>query len=226
MASTARPLPEAVALRLAGRDGIALAADAYGDPSHPPVLLLHGGGQTRFAWGGTAAELAADGWYAIAMDLRGHGESAWDPAGDYGVRAFVDDLHHVLSQLPARPVLVGASLGGIASLLAEGESDAPVCSALVLVDIAPKIEGSGALRIIQFMQGNADGFASLEEAADAVAAYLPHRERPRDLSGLARNLRRTDDGRLRWHWDPRFLLPGHGPQPGQEPDRLRAAAQR
>jgi hypothetical protein len=80
----------------------------------------------------------------------------------------------------------------------------------VLVDIAPKIEGSGALRIIEFMQGNADGFASLEEAADAVAAYLPHRERPSDLSGLAKNLRALPDGRLRWHWDPRFLMPGHG----------------
>ena len=121
---------------------------------------------------------------------------------------------------------MGASLGGIASLLAEGEDDAHLCSALVLVDIAPKIEGAGALRIIQFMHGGADGFASLEEAADAVAAYLPHRERPRDLSGLAKNLRPLPDGRLRWHWDPRFLQPGHGPQPGEEPDRLRSAAQR
>jgi non-heme chloroperoxidase len=209
---------------LSGRGGIVLAADAYGDPSHPPVLLLHGGGQTRFAWGGTAAQLAADGWYAISMDMRGHGESAWDDAGDYSVAAYVDDLHHVVSQLGAPPVLVGASLGGIAALLAEGESDASRCAALVLVDIAPQIEGSGALRIIQFMQGGADGFASLEEAADAVAAYLPHRERPRDLSGLAKNLRELPDGRLRWHWDPRFLQPGHGPAPGQQPERMRGAA--
>jgi non-heme chloroperoxidase len=217
---------EPTSLRLSGRDGIELAADAYGDPSHPPVLLLHGGGQTRFAWGGTAAQLAADGWYAVSMDLRGHGESAWDDAGDYSVNAYVDDVRAVVPQLGTKPVLVGASLGGIASLLAEGEGDASLCAAIVLVDIAPKIEGSGALRIIQFMQGGADGFASLEEAADAVAAYLPHRARPSDLSGLAKNLRKLPDGRLRWHWDPRFLQPSHGPKPGQEPDRLRNAARR
>ena len=215
---------EATPLRLLGRDGIALAADAYGDPSHAPVLLLHGGGQTRFAWGATAEQLAAEGWYAVSMDLRGHGESAWDDAGDYSVNAYIADLRAVAPQLGAKPVLVGASLGGIASLLAEGEAESSLCTALVLVDIAPKIEGSGALRIIEFMQGNADGFASLEAAADAVAAYLPHRERPSDLSGLAKNLRTLPDGRLRWHWDPRFLMPGHGPQPGQQPDRLRAAA--
>jgi non-heme chloroperoxidase len=217
---------EATPLRLVGRDGIALVADAYGDPSHPPVLLLHGGGQTRFAWRGTAAQLAANGWYAVSLDLRGHGESDWDDAGDYSVSAFVADLRAVAPQLGAKPVLVGASLGGIASLIAEGEAEISLCAALVLVDIAPKIEGSGAMRIIEFMQGNAAGFASLEEAADAVAAYLPHRERPSDLSGLAKNLRTLPDGRLRWHWDPRFLMPGHGPHPGQQGDRLRSAARK
>jgi non-heme chloroperoxidase len=224
--SVERAALESKPIRLLGRDGIELAADAWGDPSHPPVLLLHGGGQTRFAWGATAAQLAADGWYAVSMDLRGHGESAWDDAGDYSVNAYVADVRAVAPQLGARPVLVGASLGGIASLLAEGEGDASLCAALVLVDIAPRIEGSGALRIIRFMQGGANGFASLEEAADAVAAYLPHRERPSDLSGLARNLRKLPDGRLRWHWDPRFLQPSHGPQPGQQPERMRAAAQK
>jgi non-heme chloroperoxidase len=221
--------PSAIAARplaLSGRDGLALAADAYGDPARPPVLLLHGGGQTRFAWGGTAQALAAHGWHAVSMDLRGHGESAWDPAGDYSVEAFVEDVHAVVEQLGAPPVLVGASLGGIAALIAEGESHPSLAAALVLVDIAPRIEASGAVRIIQFMAGKPEGFASLEEAADAVASYLPHRRRPSDLTGLAKNLRRTPDGRYRWHWDPRFLEPGHGPRPGQDTDRLRAAARK
>ena len=220
------PLPLARSLRLAGRDGVDLVADAYGDPAHPPVLLLHGGGQTRFAWGGTAQQLAADGWHAVSMDLRGHGESAWAPDKDYSVDAFVDDVRAVVLQLGAPPVLVGASLGGIASLIAEGESHPSLAAALVLVDIAPRIEASGALRIIQFMAGRPEGFASLDEAADAVAAYLPHRRRPSDLGGLAKNLRRMPDGRWRWHWDPAFLEPGHGPRPGQDTDRMRAAARR
>jgi non-heme chloroperoxidase len=213
-------------LRLRSHDDLPLVADAYGDPAQPPVLLLHGGGQTRFAWGDTARDVAAGGWYAVSLDLRGHGESAWDPHKNYSVDAFVDDVRAVVEQLGAPPVLVGASLGGIASLIAEGESHPALAAALVLVDIAPRIEADGAIRIIQFMQGRPEGFASVEEAADAVAAYLPHRRRPSDLSGLARNLRRTPEGRFRWHWDPAFLEPGHGPRPGQDTDRKRAAARK
>ena len=56
-----------------------IVGDAYGDPSAPPVVLLHGGGQTRHAWGGTAAALAAHGHHAIAIDLRGHGDSGLGP---------------------------------------------------------------------------------------------------------------------------------------------------
>ena len=213
-------------LVLRGRDDIALAADAWGDASQPPVLLLHGGGQTRHAWGGTARALAEEGWHALAVDLRGHGESDWDPEGDYSVDAFVGDVRALVEALPSPPILVGASLGGIASLLAEGESERSLCRGLVLVDIAARIERDGAVRIIAFMQARPDGFASLEEAADLVAGYLPHRDRPRDLSGLAKNLRRQPDGRWRWHWDPAFLEPGHGPRPGEDPERLAAAAHR
>lgn len=158
--STSAPL--ARTLRFEGRDGVPLAADAYGDPSDPPALLLHGGGQTRFAWGNTAQQLAAAGWYAISMDQRGHGESGWAPNKDYSVDAFVDDVRAVAEQLTAPPVLVGASLGGIAALIAEGESHPALAAALVLVDIAPKIEASGAMRIIQFMQGKPEGFGSVE----------------------------------------------------------------
>jgi non-heme chloroperoxidase len=218
--------PPVARRELIGRDGLALRADAWGDPSAPPVLLLHGGGQTRHAWGGTAAALAREGWYALALDLRGHGDSGWDARGDYSVDAFVADLRAVVAQLTAPPVLVGASLGGITALLAEAESERSISRALVLVDIAVRIEPEGAMRIISFMQARPEGFASLDEAADAVAAYLPHRERPSDLSGLAKNLRRGDDGRWRWHWDPLFLQPGHGPRPGQEGDRMEAAARR
>jgi non-heme chloroperoxidase len=60
------------------------------------------------------------------------------------------------------------------------------------------------------MHARPEGFDSLQEAADAVAAFLPDRPRPIDLSGLAKNLRRGPDGRLRWHWDPRWLEAGNG----------------
>jgi pimeloyl-ACP methyl ester carboxylesterase len=191
---------------LKGKDGLRLRADEFGDPAAPPVVLLHGGGQTRFAWGSTARVLADRGWHVYRVDLRGHGESDWPDDGDYGPEAFAGDVYEIATALPEPPVLVGASLGGIASMVAIGTHDEPVARGLVLVDVAPKIEESGAQRIGAFMSAHMEeGFGSLDEVADAVAAYNPHRPRPTDLSGLKKNVRLRDDGRWVWHWDPRFM---------------------
>lgn len=181
-----------------------LEAEAWGDPSDPPVVLLHGGGQTRHAWSGSAQALAGRGLYAIALDQRGHGDSGWASDGDYRVDAFASDLAEVAQQLERPPALVGASLGGLAALAVQITKKATL-AALVLVDITPRLEESGVSRILEFMRARPDGFASLDDAADAVAAYLPHRPRPSDLSGLEKNLRRGEDGRYRWHWDPELL---------------------
>ena len=196
-----------------GRDGLRLRADEFGDPDAPPVVLLHGGGQTRFAWGTTAPVLAGRGWRVLRVDLRGHGESDWPDDGDYGPDAFAGDVTAIATALPEPPVLVGASLGGIASILAIGRSETPIARGLVLVDVAPKIEQDGAQRIGAFMSEHMEsGFGSLEEVADAVAAYNPHRPRPTDLSGLKKNVRQRADGRWVWHWDPRFMSGKPGSQ--------------
>jgi pimeloyl-ACP methyl ester carboxylesterase len=203
---------------------VRLAADAYGDASHPPVVLLHGGGQTRHAWGRTAAALAANGRYALAVDLRGHGDSDWAPDADYSLDAFARDLIGLERQLPSKPAVVGASLGGLATLVAQGEHPEQPASAVVLVDIAPRVDAAGVGRIITFMTAHPDGFASLDEAADAVAGYVRHRPRPRDLSGLKKNLRLGADGRYRWHWDPRFIDGKRAPDSVRNPERLERAA--
>ena len=190
-----------------GRDGNRLVADAAGDPADPPVVLLHGGGQTRHSWGTTLGAVASKGWRAYAVDLRGHGESAWATDGDYTLDAFAGDVLAISHALDQPPALVGASLGGIASLAAIGEhTDEEVARALVLVDVAPRMEEQGRMRIGLFMAEHMnDGFASLDEVADAIQAYNPHRPRPSDLGGLQKNLRRGDDGRWYWHWDPAFI---------------------
>src|SRR5579862_6198716 len=126
-----------------GVGGIRLAADAWGEPSAPPVVLLHGGGQTRHSWGTTARALADRGWRAYTVDLRGHGESEWAADGDYTLDAFAGDIVAVVAALDQRPALVGASLGGVSSMTAIAESPEPIATALVLVDVAPRIEDSG-----------------------------------------------------------------------------------
>jgi len=137
-----------------GAGGVRIAGDSWGDPAGPLVLLQHGGGQTRHAWKGAGKTLGAAGYFAVAFDARGHGDSDW--------------------------------------------------AALVLVDIAPRIEAGGVDRIQAFMTRNPDGFGSLQEVAEAIASYQPHRARPRNLDGLGKNVRLGPDGRYRWHWDPRF----------------------
>jgi pimeloyl-ACP methyl ester carboxylesterase len=185
--------------------GVSIAADVYGERGRPAVLFLHGGGQTRHAWGGTAEALAAEGYAAITMDHRGHGESSWDPEGRYEGDDFADDLESILLRHVEQPVLVGASLGGITALLAQHRHRRPLCRGIVLVDVTPRLNREGVLRIISFMQHKPEGFGSLEEVADAIASYLPYRKRPENLKGLEKNLRRRDDGRYVWHWDPKLL---------------------
>ena len=203
--------------------GLRLAADGHGSPAAPPVLLLAGGGQTRHAWGGTAAKLGRRGWYAITVDQRGHGDSDWAADGDYTIQRYADDLRAVCAQLGTAPAIVGASLGGIAALLAVGEDPPASVAAIVLVDIAPRIQLEGVGRIVAFMNAHPEGFASLEEAGDAVAAYLHHRPRPKDTKGLEKNLRLGADGRWRWHWDPQFM---NRRRDGMTGERLESAARR
>ncbi|MFF8644285.1 alpha/beta fold hydrolase [Streptomyces sp. NPDC015345] len=208
----------------AGGGGIRLAADTWGEASSPPLLLLHGGGQTRHAWGQTGPRLAELGWRVIAPDLRGHGTSQWSADGDYDLDLFADDVRTLVAELGDRPVLVGASLGGLSSLLAAGEAPRAAIRALVLVDVAHRPDPRGVRRIVEFMRHRPDGFASVEEAVAAVSAYLPHRTRPYDPERLRNNLRRHGD-RWVWHWDPRVLagFEGRTDPPGMAERLLDAA---
>ena len=189
-----------------------LDADVFGD-NGPSVLLLHGGGQTRHAWRSAAEKLVSEGYMAYALDQRGHGTSEWVTNGAYEFSDFAEDVKLVARELSrrsgAKPIVVGASLGGIAALLAEGgrkRNSTHMFSALVLVDITPRVDMTGVNKILGFMRAHAkEGFASIADAAQIVAQYLPHRPRPKSSEGLKKNLRRSADGRWRWHWDPRFL---------------------
>lgn len=188
-----------------GARGVRIAGDSWGDASRPLIILQHGGGQTRHAWKNAGEVLGAAGFNAVAFDARGHGDSDWAPDGVYGQDVMVEDLKCVVAALGnRRPALVGASMGGGTSLVAIGE-DHVDATALVMVDIAPKVEPEGVEKITAFMRQKPEGFDSLDEVAAAIANYQPHRPRPRTLDGLAKNVRLGADGKFRWHWDPRFL---------------------
>ncbi|SJZ31187.1 Pimeloyl-ACP methyl ester carboxylesterase [Enhydrobacter aerosaccus] len=214
-------------LSLVGVDGNRLAASVVGRGDQPAILLAHGGGQTRHAWGNTIRKLSARGYRAIALDLRGHGDSDWSEHGRYELDAFAEDLIAVARHLGRPPAIVGASLGGLAALVAEGEKAPGTFSSLTLVDVTPRMEMAGIDRIVGFMTAHVQkGFGSIDEAADVIADYLPHRQRRRNLNGLTKNLRLGPDGRYRWHWDPRFITNVQPPEHERRFERLENAARR
>ena len=197
-----------------GHNQLAIAADLAGPEGGPPVLLAHGGGQTKRAWRRATEQLNRAGFRTIAIDLRGHGKSDWASDAAYDLGDFARDLLCVVDQLGQAPAFVGASLGGLAGLIAEGELRPGAFTSLTLVDVTPRMDPEGAGRISAFMTKHLDeGFASLEQAAAAIGAYTPNREKRGPSEGLSHYLNQGADGRYRWHWDPALV-----------PERLEQAA--
>lgn len=202
-------------------DGLTLLGDVGGDARAPSVILLHGGGQTRHSWARTMQHLIERGYHVINYDARGHGDSDWSVDGNYSIEALTSDLLAIRQTVEGRVAFVGASMGGITGFHAVGSTTPSPAQALVLVDIVLQAAPAGIEKIMRFMSANSSGFATLDEAAAAVTAYNPDRPRPSDASGLMRNLRRRDDGRLYWHWDPRVINVKPGTEPLTQFDALR-----
>ncbi|MCH9642273.1 MAG: alpha/beta hydrolase [Actinomycetia bacterium] len=212
--SATRSNPQTVIFR--GTDDLLLVADEWNNPdatgragaefdgSRPSVLMLHGGGQNRLSWQKTGQLLASSGLHVVALDSRGHGDSDRSPEADYTVESLCGDTRRVLQQIGRPVVLIGASMGGLTGILAARQAGPESVQRLILVDVVPRYEKDGSARIRDFMFSHVHGFESLEEAAEAVAAYLPHRAKPRSPEGLKKNLRHRH-GRWYWHWDPAFL---------------------
>ena len=148
----------------------------------------------------------------VALDSRGHGDSDRAPDADYDVETLTADAMHVLDAIGRPVAIIGASMGGLTGILAADQAGPERVTQLVLVDVVPRFEKGGSARIRDFMFSGLHGFDSLEQAADAVAAYLPYREKPRSPEGLKMNLR-LRDGRRYWHWDAAFMT-----KPGDDPE--------
>lgn len=190
-------------LRLRGADGNAIVADAFGEQGQVPMLFLHGGGQSRSAWRGAARALANDGYYAVSLDLRGHGDSDWAPDGNYAFDRHVADLDTIVSGLGRPAILVGASLGGHIALIAAARMPHRV-RALALADVTPWIDEDDADELRGAMRRSAEGFDTVEDAAAAVDALRGVASRG-SAERLRAHMRQGNDGRLYWRWDPRFI---------------------
>jgi pimeloyl-ACP methyl ester carboxylesterase len=169
----------------------------WGRSAAPPVVCLHGGGQTAYMWEELGAALAPT-HHVLAPDLPGHGDT--DPVDEMDRRSLAATIPPLLDEFGIeRAAFVGASLGGIVSLTLAADRPGLV-AAIALIDIGHRLEDEGVNRIIDFMTKH-ESFASPEEAAVEVAEYLPHR-RQVNADNLRRNLRELPDGR--WVWKHMF----------------------
>ncbi len=197
----------------------------WGRVGAAPVVCLHGGGQTAYMYEEQGNALR-DRWFVCAPDLPGHGDSDLDlsmaaPGGGLDRYALASDVEAFLDHIGVeRTMFVGASLGGITSLTIAAVSPARVAG-IALIDIGHRLEDEGVRRIVAFMTKH-ESFASLEEAAGAIAEYLPGR-RPQSPARLTRNLRQRPDGRWEWkHALGRNLRTAATERPDDAPGNWRA----
>jgi flavin reductase (DIM6/NTAB) family NADH-FMN oxidoreductase RutF/pimeloyl-ACP methyl ester carboxylesterase len=170
-----------------GFAGVRLTADVRGEDDAPPVLLLHGAGQTRHQWADVGSALELAGRKVISLDLRGHGTSEWPGDARYDFDAYVEDVKAVLAQMPERPVIIATSLGAWTATTVLGEEGAHVAAGLVLVDSSGGPAIAGAATLAEAMQrcgmarvspdfdpllGDAMRFAGVEARLRAAAERL------------------------------------------------------
>ena len=174
----------------------------WGDPEAPPVVLLHGLRSYARTWEPVAAALAGR-YRLIALDHRGRGDSAWDPAGDYGTEAYVSDLEQFADSLALdRFALVGHSMGGTNGLVYTAHNPGRV-RLLAVEDIGPgsSASGAGAERIRRELAQTPREFAGIAEARAYWRGARPDISDAALESRVENTLRRLPGGRWAWKFD-------------------------
>ncbi len=178
----------------------------WGNPGAPPVVCVHGYTSSAQAFNALARRFH-DRYHFVAMDVRGHGESAWSPAGAYQYRDQVGDLAAVVDKLGlSRFTLIGTSMSGIIAMAYAGAHPDRLTH-LVLNDIGPDVE-VGSQRITQMVGGRPDEFGTLDDAmayrrqvSPIVAGRALDDQRELALGVL----RQRPDGRWIWKMDPAYI---------------------
>jgi len=178
----------------------------WGKVEMPVVVCVHGYTSSAQAFNALARHLQ-DRYRVIAMDVRGHGESSWSPAGAYEYVDQASDLAALVDRLElSRFALIGTSMGGIIAMTYAADH-ADRLNALVINDIGPDAE-AGSTRITGLVGARPDTFATL----DAAMAYRRDispitAARPvEDQEELARGVLREDaSGQWVWKMDPAYI---------------------
>ena len=175
----------------------------WGNPEKPPLVLLHGVGQTCHTWDLFAAAMFPH-FHVMAFDQRGHGDTDWAPDKDYSRKTMVQDAEAFTSALGLdRFFLTGMSMGGANSLSFTAKNPDRV-EALVVVDIGPRVESKGVKHIRDFMKDFRE-FDSLDEAAEIIHKFNPRRplEVIRKYT-VVYNLKQLPSGKWTWKYDTYF----------------------
>jgi pimeloyl-ACP methyl ester carboxylesterase len=174
----------------------------WGAPDAPPVVLLHGLRSYARTWEPVATALA-DRYRIIALDHRGRGDSAWDPAGDYSTGAYVSDLEQLAGSLALeRFTLVGHSMGGTNAIVYAARNPGRV-RLLAVEDIGPgsSASGAGAERVRRELAQTPREFAAIAEARAYWRGVRPDISDAALESRVENTLRRLPDGRWAWKFD-------------------------
>ena len=201
-ASTA-PLPDP-ADKFVTVDGLKIHYVEWGDAQKPPLILIHG--ISRFAR--TFDHLVpsfVDRYRVIAYDLRGHGDSDWDPQGRYLVEDHVGDLEGLVKALGLKNIVVwGNSTGGrIAQVFTALHPD--LVTHLVAEDVGPERPRSIADGFAKRVAAEQNGWASEGElVADLRKGNQQISEADARL-WVRYAAKRRDDGRVVWKRDPNLV---------------------
>jgi len=180
-------------------NGLAFHYLDWGTAGRPPMLLLHGGAQTAHSWDEVAPDFARD-HHVLALDQRGHGDTAWAPGGHYRREDFVADVCAFLDDRDWRDATVVAlSLGGL-NAIAFAARHPDRIRGLVVVDVAPTINRAGGQAIAA--QLGVRDFASFEDAVARAQSFNPLRSAENIRARLRHSLRQDENGRWRYKFDP------------------------